>query len=184
MRPIASFQTFACTSRPGSSTEMVNGAVAIWGAVHGWGVWSLVAGAQVGAVVGVVVVWRACRWRPAWVWERAVAQNLLAYGRHILGAEFLPWDQRGSATALNQFSRTIGGAIGVAALGILLVALGILMSIPGVPGQGVLTILLGIMLLDFPGKRRLEHKLVSRPKVLKAINGLRHRFGKPELVLD
>ena len=69
-------------------------------------------------------------------------------------------------------------------LGILLVALGILLSIPGVPGQGVLTILLGIMLLDFPGKRRLEHKLVSRPKVLKAINGLRHRFGKPALVLD
>ena len=69
-------------------------------------------------------------------------------------------------------------------LGILLVALGILMSIPGVPGQGVLTILIGIMLLDFPGKRRLEHKLVGRPKVLKAINGLRHRFGKPELVLD
>ena len=34
----------------------------------------------------------------------------------------VPWDQRGSATALNQFSRTIGGAVGVAALGILLVA--------------------------------------------------------------
>jgi EmrB/QacA subfamily drug resistance transporter len=32
------------------------------------------------------------------------------------------WDQRGSATALNQFSRTIGGAVGVAGMGILLVA--------------------------------------------------------------
>lgn len=69
-------------------------------------------------------------------------------------------------------------------LGILLVVLGILMSIPGVPGQGILTILLGIMLLDFPGKRNLEHKLVSRPQVLKTINKLRHRFGKPSLVLD
>lgn len=69
-------------------------------------------------------------------------------------------------------------------LGILLVGLGILMSIPGVPGQGILTILLGIMLLDFPGKRNLEHKLVSRPAVLKTINKLRHRFGKPSLVLD
>lgn len=69
-------------------------------------------------------------------------------------------------------------------LGILLVALGIVMSIPGVPGQGILTILLGIMLLDFPGKRKLEYKLVSRPTVFKAINKLRHRFGKPELVLD
>ncbi len=69
-------------------------------------------------------------------------------------------------------------------LGILLVVLGILMSVPGVPGQGVLTILLGIMLLDFPGRRQLELRLVSRPRVLSAINRLRHRFGKPALVLD
>jgi hypothetical protein len=69
-------------------------------------------------------------------------------------------------------------------LGVLLVALGILMSIPGVPGQGILTILLGIMLLDFPGKRNLEYKLVSRPHVRNAINKLRHRFGRPSLVLD
>ncbi|HEY3038968.1 MAG TPA: hypothetical protein VGJ66_09540 [Pyrinomonadaceae bacterium] len=69
-------------------------------------------------------------------------------------------------------------------LGVVLVVLGILMSVPGVPGQGVLTILLGIMLLDFPGKRALEHKLVSRPQVFNAINKLRHRFGKPKLVLE
>jgi archaellum biogenesis protein FlaJ (TadC family) len=69
-------------------------------------------------------------------------------------------------------------------LGVVLVVLGILMSIPGVPGQGILTILLGIMLLDFPGKRNLEYKLVSRPQVSNAINKLRHRFGKPSLVLD
>jgi len=69
-------------------------------------------------------------------------------------------------------------------LGVMLVVLGILMSIPGVPGQGILTILLGIMLLDFPGKRSLEYRLVSRPQVLKTINKLRHRFGKPGLVLD
>jgi hypothetical protein len=74
--------------------------------------------------------------------------------------------------------------VGRNVLGILLVALGIVMSLPGVPGQGILTILLGIMLLDFPGKQTLEHKLVSRPQVLKAINKLRRRFGKPELVLD
>lgn len=76
------------------------------------------------------------------------------------------------------------GLFGKNLLGVLLVALGILMSIPGVPGQGILTILLGIMLLDFPGKQSLEHKLVSRPQVLKAINKLRHRFAKPSLVLD
>lgn len=68
--------------------------------------------------------------------------------------------------------------------GAVLVLLGVIMSIPGVPGQGVLTILLGIMLLDLPGKRRWEQKLVSRPRVLRTINNLRDRFGKPPLVLD
>lgn len=68
--------------------------------------------------------------------------------------------------------------------GLLLLLLGIVMSFPGVPGQGVLTILLALMLLDFPGKRRLEYKIVSRPKVLRAINRLRARFDRPPMVLD
>jgi hypothetical protein len=76
------------------------------------------------------------------------------------------------------------GLVGKNVLGVLLVALGIVMSVPGVPGQGLLTILLGVMLLDFPGKRSLELKLVSRPAVFKTINKLRHRFGKPSLVLE
>ena len=78
----------------------------------------------------------------------------------------------------------LAGVIGKNLLGLLLVALGIVLSLPGVPGQGILTILLGIMLLDFPGKRRLEYKLISRPSVLRAVNKLRTRFGKPELVLE
>lgn len=69
-------------------------------------------------------------------------------------------------------------------LGVALVVVGILLSLPGVPGQGFLTILLGVMLLDFPGKQKLEHKIVSRPQVRNAINKLRAKFGKPELVLD
>ena len=74
--------------------------------------------------------------------------------------------------------------IGKNLAGFLLVVLGILLSIPGVPGQGALTILLGIMLLDFPGRRRFERWIVSRPKVLNAVNKLRHKFNKPQLVLD
>src|ERR1041385_3929656 len=74
--------------------------------------------------------------------------------------------------------------IGKNLLGILLVGIGILLSIPGVPGQGLLTILLGIMLLDFPGKHRLEQKLLSRPGIVKTINRLRKRFDKPPLELE
>ena len=63
-------------------------------------------------------------------------------------------------------------------------ALGIVLSLPGVPGQGLLTILLGIMIMDFPGKDRLEQKLLSRPSIVNAINRLRGRFNKPPLVLN
>jgi hypothetical protein len=76
------------------------------------------------------------------------------------------------------------GIIGKNILGILLVVLGIILSIPGVPGQGLLTVLLGIMLLDFPGKSRLEQKLLSRPSIVKTINRVRERFKKPPLELD
>jgi hypothetical protein len=74
--------------------------------------------------------------------------------------------------------------IGKNMLGVLLVVLGVVLSLPGVPGQGLLTILLGIMLLDFPGKDRLERKLLSKPSIVNTINRLRGRFGKPPLQLN
>jgi len=74
--------------------------------------------------------------------------------------------------------------IGKNVAGWLLIALGIVLSLPGIPGQGLLTVLLGVMLVDFPGKERLEQKLLSRPAIINTINGLRGRFGKPALELD
>ena len=74
--------------------------------------------------------------------------------------------------------------IGKNIAGVLLVALGIVLSLPGVPGQGLLTVLLGIMLLDFPGRHRLEQKLLSKPSIVNTINRLRARFGKPPLQLN
>lgn len=76
------------------------------------------------------------------------------------------------------------GIVGKNIAGVLLVALGIILSLPGVPGQGLLTVLLGVMLLDFPGRTTLEQKLLSRPSIVNAINSLRGRFGKPPLQLD
>jgi len=73
--------------------------------------------------------------------------------------------------------------IGKNLLGLALVALGLLLSLPGVPGQGVLTVLIGIILLDFPGKRGFERRLLARPAVLGTINGLRARFGRPPVEL-
>jgi hypothetical protein len=68
------------------------------------------------------------------------------------------------------------------AFGVILVALGLLLSIPGVPGQGLLTVLIGLMLLDFPGRRRLEKALARRRSILAAMNRIRARFGHPPLL--
>jgi hypothetical protein len=65
--------------------------------------------------------------------------------------------------------------------GVVLVALGLIMAVPGVPGQGLLTALIGLSLVSFPGKRRLERRLIQRPVVLRTINRLRHRFDRPPL---
>jgi len=68
--------------------------------------------------------------------------------------------------------------------GVLLIALGVVMSLPGVPGQGILTILMGVMLVDFPGKHRAERWLLTRRGVLSSVNKLRTRMGKPPLLSE
>jgi len=69
--------------------------------------------------------------------------------------------------------------VGKNVLGAFLVVVGVFLSLPGIPGQGLLTILIGITLLDIPGKRRVERRLARIPAVLRALNRLRERFGKP-----
>lgn len=77
-----------------------------------------------------------------------------------------------------------GAVIAKNIFGFFLVCLGILLSLPGVPGQGILTILLGLIMLDIPGKRPLEARIIKRPAILSAINDLRARYNKPPLVMD
>lgn len=51
------------------------------------------------------------------------------------------------------------------------------------PGQGLLTMLIGVSLMDFPRKRELEAKMVGNPTLLGVINTMRHKFHKPPLTL-
>jgi len=66
-------------------------------------------------------------------------------------------------------------------LGIIFLLAGILMLF--LPGQGLLTILIGLSFLDFPGKRALEIRLIRQPQVQKSINWLRHKYGRPALLI-
>ncbi|NIO43323.1 MAG: hypothetical protein GTO41_26130 [Burkholderiales bacterium] len=64
-------------------------------------------------------------------------------------------------------------------LGMVLFLVGVLMIF--LPGQGFLTILAGLALLNFPGKRKLEMRFLYRPRVLSTINWLRLRAGREPL---
>ena len=66
--------------------------------------------------------------------------------------------------------------IGRNVLGLLLLVLGILL-VP-LPGPGALVALLGLALLDFPGKRRFLAAVLRRPTVWGSINWLRRRAGR------
>ena len=68
--------------------------------------------------------------------------------------------------------------------GAVLIILGGIVSLPGVPGPGLLILLLGIMLADFRRKRRFEQWLVRRPGVLTTINRIRSWFHKTPLFLE
>jgi archaellum biogenesis protein FlaJ (TadC family) len=46
------------------------------------------------------------------------------------------------------------------------------------PGQGIITLVAGLIVMNYPGKFQLERWLVSRPKVLPALNWLRRRYGR------
>lgn len=67
-------------------------------------------------------------------------------------------------------------------LGAVLLLAGIAMLV--LPGQGMLTIIVSLVLLEFPGKRRLQRRIVSRPRILGALNAIRRRAGREPLVVD
>lgn len=64
--------------------------------------------------------------------------------------------------------------------GMVLIAAGILMLV--IPGQGILAILVGIGLTDFPGKFRLERWFAKQPAIFKSMNWIRQKRDKPPLL--
>lgn len=67
--------------------------------------------------------------------------------------------------------------------------LGVVFALAGVamlllPGQGLLTILIGLLLLDFPGKRALELRLLRRPTLRAFLDRMRQRRGVPPFQLE
>ena len=66
------------------------------------------------------------------------------------------------------------------ALGLILFCAGILMLV--LPGQGLFTMFIGMIMINFPGKYKLERWIVERGPILKSINWLRRRAGHEPLM--
>ncbi len=104
-----------------------------------------------------------------WLIVRLPADYFAHHRRHPL-----PWKRRHPVVRLTLL-------IIKNLFGIVFVVLGIIMLV--LPGQGLLTIVVGIGLMNFPGKYRISRRLLEWPPLLRAINWLRHRHGKPPLEL-
>jgi hypothetical protein len=74
--------------------------------------------------------------------------------------------------------------VGKNIVGVLMAIAGLLMSLPLVPGPGIVLLVVGVSLTSFPGKRRFERAMLGNRLVLQPINTLRQKFGHPPLVLD
>ena len=67
--------------------------------------------------------------------------------------------------------------IGKNLLGAILLAGGFLMLF--LPGQGLLTIAMGLLLMDYPGKFKLERRIATVPAIFNGLNWLRAKAKHP-----
>ena len=96
-----------------------------------------------------------------------------------LPADYFTRDQRHTSGHTSARTPRLLGLVGKNLLGIVLILAGVAMLV--LPGQGLLMILIGLMLMDFPGKRALERRLVQQPSVWQAINWMRAKAHRPAL---
>jgi hypothetical protein len=64
-------------------------------------------------------------------------------------------------------------------IGYIFIILGILALV--LPGQGILMILIGLVMSDYPGKQNLERRIISIKTVRRGINWLRKKSGVEEI---
>lgn len=132
--------------------------------------------------------WEALTWsRILWGLLVTVVTIVLSYALIVYGMVKIPANYFSSTYVKNidqdkHFSVRWAAFIIKNVVGFLLVVAGVIMIFT--PGPGVPTILLGLIMMDVPGKRPLEAKLIQRPAVLTAINHLRARYNKPPLIMD
>jgi hypothetical protein len=124
-------------------------------------VWSVAAGVSIATFVGSLVA-------IPWLIARLPADHFVPVKRPR------PAERRHPVLriALLILKNLIGG---------LLVLAGVAMLV--LPGQGLLAILMGLVLLDYPGKHRFERWLIRRRAIRRPVDWIRRRAGREPLRL-
>lgn len=136
----------------------------------------------------LVQFWESLTWgKIAWGAAFTIISIIASYGLIVIGMIKIPADYFSSSyirevNSNRHFSLRWSLTILKNVAGLILIIAGIIMIFT--PGPGVPTILLGLIMMDIPGKRPLEAKLIQRPMVLSAVNDLRARYNKPPLIMD
>ena len=136
----------------------------------------------------LVQFWQSLTWgKIVWGLALTVISIIASYGLIVVGMIKIPADYFSSSYVKKvnpdqHFSLRWSATIIKNIVGIILIVAGIIMIFT--PGPGVPTILLGLIMMDIPGKRPLEAKLIQRPMVLSAVNELRSKYNKPPLMMD
>jgi hypothetical protein len=116
---------------------------------------------------------------PALLWGLGGFSVLAVVGSIVLVPRYLAKLPPDFLTAGDREKHSMAWRVVRNVLGVLLVLLGVAMLL--LPGQGLITLMVGVLLVDFPGKQRLVQRVLGRPKVLKAVNKLRAKRGSPPL---
>jgi len=118
------------------------------------------------ATVGSIITLLATGAAAVWALGRLPPDHLTHTGR---GRRF-EWASPPGRLALIAGKNIVGWLLILAGLAML-----------ALPGQGLLTMIVGLVLVDLPGKRRVERAILCREGVLQRVNAVRRRMGRPPL---
>jgi lipopolysaccharide exporter len=103
---------FRRSMAPELTRSLVKGVLSIGLAFAGFGAWALIGGSLGGALAAVPVYWGVLRWRPALLFDRAAAAELLRFGGHVVAVNSL------GAAVRNLDYLIVGRVLGAIALGV------------------------------------------------------------------
>ncbi len=90
-------------------STLASGAVAVFLALNGMGVWSLVGQSLVLAATRFVLTWRMSRWRPAWSFDTTASRELFKFSRNLLGNSAVQyWGRNIDRLILGRFMGSLG----------------------------------------------------------------------------